>query len=144
MEARSEARSNAGWKRLLATCLLCAPIYCSSVQSAAAAEAPQASKQAEPADMKKVLADRKDLFDKVSALTGIPWYYLAGIDQYERTIGLVKKRPPRNGLISIYFTEQQWCGMMNPDHEDTDVKSIMLFNGIGRDGSGDGLADRNN
>jgi hypothetical protein len=102
------------------------------------------SAQKEPADMKKTFAERKDLFDKISALTGIPWYYLAAIDQYERTIGFAKKRKPDSRLIAIYFSELQWCGMMNPDHEDTNVASISLFNGLGRDGSGDGLADRNN
>jgi hypothetical protein len=144
MKSRSDNGWKAGWKKLLAACLLCAPIYWTAEPATEAAAAAGPKAQTEPVDMKKVLADRKDLFDKVSALTGIPWYYLAAIDQYERTIGLTKKRPPRNGLISIYLTEHQWCGMMNPDQEDTDEKSIMLFGGIGQDGSGDGLADRNN
>ncbi|MEC0209069.1 M23 family metallopeptidase [Paenibacillus ehimensis] len=94
--------------------------------------------------MKAVFAERKDLFDKVSAVTGIPWHYLAAVDQYERTINLAKKRPAPDGMIAIYFTDLQWGGILNPDHEDKNVKSIQWFGGIGRDGSGDGLADRMN
>ena len=33
---------------------------------------------------------------------------------------------------------------MNPDQQDTNPKSISFFHGYGRDGSGDGIADRNN
>ncbi|ANE48610.1 peptidase M23 [Paenibacillus swuensis] len=93
-----------------------------------------------------VYAERKDLFHKVSALTGIPWYYLAAVDQYERTLSIAKpkKRPPREGLIGIYFTELEWVGLLNPDTEDRNVKSIAFFEGYGRDGSGDGKADLSN
>lgn len=103
---------------------------------------PKASKAAN--GMKAVFAERKDLFDKVGAVTGIPWYYLAAVDQYERTINLAKKRPAPDGMIAIYFTDLQWGGILNPDHEDKNVKSIQWFGGIGKDGSGDGLADRMN
>ncbi|WP_420852235.1 M23 family metallopeptidase [Paenibacillus hamazuiensis] len=108
--------------------------------------APPASAEtgSQPNDMKKTFADRKDLFDKVSALTGIPWYYLAAVDQYERAMGLAKKRPAAGKLVSIHFTELQWVGVLNPDHADTNVASIRLFQGLGRDGSGDGIADRSN
>jgi murein DD-endopeptidase MepM/ murein hydrolase activator NlpD len=94
----------------------------------------------------KLFAERKDLFDKISMLTGIPWQYLAAVDQYERALSIArpKKRPPRNGLIAIYFPELDWVGLLNPDHEDTDAASIQFFDGMGKDGSGDGLADRAN
>jgi len=93
----------------------------------------------------KTLAERKDLFDKVSAITGIPWYNLAAIDQYERTMNIAKKRPVRDGaLIAIYYPEAEWVGYLNPDHEDQNVRSIAFFGGRGKDGSGDGLANRNN
>ncbi|SFK80166.1 Murein DD-endopeptidase MepM and murein hydrolase activator NlpD, contain LysM domain [Paenibacillus sp. 1_12] len=91
-----------------------------------------------------IFAERKDLFDKISTVTGIPWYIFAGIDQYERTIQLARKRSSSDGLIALSFTELQWCGMMNPDHSDTNEFSISLFDGIGKDGSGDGKADRLN
>lgn len=96
--------------------------------------------------MKMIFAERKALFDQASQATGIPWAYLAAVDQYERALSIAnpKKRPPRDGLIGIYYSELDWVGMQNPDHEDTDIRSIAVFGGKGRDGSGDGLADRNN
>lgn len=128
----------AGWIRIIFAFSICS-LFFPLVMPTTAVFA-----QAEPTELKKKFAERKDLFDKISTLTGIPWYYLAAIDQYERTIGLAKKRKVDSRLISIYFREHQWCGMMNPDHEDNNIASISLFNGFGRDGSGDGLADRNN
>lgn len=97
-------------------------------------------------DAKQLFSERKVLFDQVSTVTGIPWQYLAAIDQYERTLSKAnpKKRPPRHGLVGIYFNELKWVGLLNPDHEDTNPASIRFFDGIGNDGSGDGLADRNN
>ncbi|TVY09514.1 peptidoglycan DD-metalloendopeptidase family protein [Paenibacillus cremeus] len=141
---------------LLLACGVCSP-FCTqataaeadlqapaSKQAKAKAPTPAPAKPKDPSGIKAVFAERKDLFDKVSALTGLPWYYLAAIDQYERTINLAKKRPAPEGIVAIYFTELRWCGMMNPDHEDQNIQSIALFGGIGRDGSGDGLADRSN
>ncbi|MBE1444372.1 M23 family metallopeptidase [Paenibacillus sp. OAS669] len=135
----------ARWMNPILIVALCSSLFLGTAPSAAApaAKAPKPGKDSN--SMKAVFADRKDLFDKMSAVTGIPWYYLAAIDQYERTINLARKRPhSSSGLIGIHFTELQWCGMMNPDHEDTNEGTIALFNGIGRDGSGDGKADRKN
>jgi peptidoglycan LD-endopeptidase LytH len=120
----------------------------SSTASAQAADskskqAPTPKARAEM-DMKQMFAERKALFESVSTVTGIPWYELAAIDQYERSLSLAhpKKRPLRKGLIGIYFTELQWTGMLNPDPDDKDPLSIAMFGGLGRDGSGDGQADR--
>ncbi|WP_197035460.1 M23 family metallopeptidase [Paenibacillus sp. UNC451MF] len=133
------------WMKPILILALCSSLFLGTASPAWTAPAAKASKPGtESKNMKAVFADRKDLFDKISAVTGIPWYYLAAIDQYERTINLARKRPPSSGLIGIYFTELQWCGMMNPDHEDTNVGTIALFDGIGKDGSGDGKADRKN
>ncbi|WP_442955794.1 M23 family metallopeptidase [Paenibacillus sp. y28] len=100
----------------------------------------------QPSNAKEQLAARKSLFDEISSVTGIPWTLLAAVDQYERTLNAAqpKKRPARAGMIGIYIPELQWVGMLNPDHEDTNPSSIQFFEGLGRDGSGDGLADRNN
>jgi murein DD-endopeptidase MepM/ murein hydrolase activator NlpD len=86
---------------------------------------------------------RKQLFEEVSAATGIPWHYLAAIDQYERTMTIArpKMRKKRDGLLQIHYTSFEWGGLANPDHEDANPVSIALFNGIGRDGNGDGRAD---
>lgn len=96
--------------------------------------------------MLDTFTDRKALYDNVSAVTAIPWFNLAAIDQYERTLSIAhpKTRPLREGLIAVHINELNWVGMMNPDHEDTSLSSIRFFNGFGQDGDGDGQADRNN
>jgi peptidoglycan LD-endopeptidase LytH len=138
-------------KALIVTVTLA--IACASTLWTAAAQAKgtssspkTASKDIAASEMKQMFHERKALFDAVSTATGIPWYALAAIDQYERSLSLAhpKKRPMRKGLIGIYFTELQWVGMLNPDSEDTNPLSIAMFNGLGKDGSGDGIADRNN
>jgi peptidoglycan LD-endopeptidase LytH len=115
--------------------------------AAAAAQGPTpAQPSVENKPMKTIFAERRDLLDQASQATGIPWTYLAAVDQYERSLSIAnpKKRPPRKGLIGIYYSELDWVGIQNPDHEDMDLRSIAVFGGKGRDGSGDGLADRNN
>lgn len=98
----------------------------------------------EAGGMKAVFAERKELFEKIGSLTGIPWHVLAAVDQYDRTISLAKKREGASDLISIYFTEPQWAGVLNPDLQSTSPSQLHVFGGIGQDGSGDGLADRLN
>jgi hypothetical protein len=90
-------------------------------------------------------AVRLNLFQQMSVMTGIPWTYLAAIDQYERSMTSVHRedRPVKDGLVAIYYSDDQWTGALNPDKEDRDPDSIAFFNGMGLDGNGDGLADRN-
>lgn len=90
--------------------------------------------------------ERKALYDSVSAITGIPWYNLAAVDQYERTLSIAhpKKRPLREGLVAVHLTEHEWVGFLNPNLQDVNPVSIRFFNGFGLDGDGDGKADRNN
>ena len=90
------------------------------------------------------MAARRDLFEEMSAVTGIPWYCLAAIDQYERTLTKArpKDRPKRDGLLAIHIPADVWAGAMNPDEEETAPGTIRHFGGIGLDGNGDGKADR--
>ncbi|MDU5141650.1 MAG: M23 family metallopeptidase [Paenibacillus dendritiformis] len=110
-----------------------------------------ASSAAEPApalnqDKVNIWRERRDLYEKMGTLTGIPWYRLAAIDQYERTLTTAKpkqrKHPAR--LTGIFIDPPKWAGMLNPDWEDENPVSISMFKGMGRDGSGDGRADMNN
>lgn len=81
--------------------------------------------------------ERKALFLKTEALTQIPWYFFAAIDNYERN----KKRASEDEkLISIEFTEEEWFGVGNVI-KNTHPSVIGLFSGIGIDGNGDEIAD---
>lgn len=124
---------------------LCCMVLASLAITDRWASAEQAAK-VETKDMNTVFAERKQLFDEVSDITGIPWNYLAAVDQYERTMTIAnpKKRPRSAGLIGIYYSELDWTGIANPDQIDTNPASIALFGGRGKDGSGDGVADRAN
>ncbi|UQZ33334.1 peptidase M23 [Paenibacillus sp. PK3_47] len=88
---------------------------------------------------------RKELYDQMSAATGIPWFRFAAIDQYERSIAKKKanaEAPAR--ICGITVPAPVWSGPLNPDQEDTSPDSIQFFGGFGRDGSGDGKADPEN
>ncbi|TNJ64669.1 M23 family metallopeptidase [Paenibacillus hemerocallicola] len=124
---------------------LCCMMLASLAIADGGASAEQAAK-VETKDIKTEFAERKQLFDEVSEVTGIPWNYLAAVDQYERTLSIAnpKKRPRSAGLIGIYYSELDWAGIANPDQTDTNPASIALFGGRGKDGSGDGVADRAN
>ncbi|WP_225445727.1 M23 family metallopeptidase [Paenibacillus arenosi] len=127
--------------------VLIAAIGCGSfISSTAAYNKPASSTDGKSKKPENNDADRRILYDKMSAVTGIPWYRLAAIDQYERTITIAnpKKRERSAPVVSIVVEPPQWAGMLNPDMSDNNPKSIRLFNGIGRDGSGDNRAERNN
>lgn len=86
--------------------------------------------------------ERRALLDQLSLATGIPWYRLAAADQYHRAIAPSGRRnpPEMNGRYPLPL----WVGLLNPAADDTDPVHIELFGGKGRDGSGDGRADRRN
>ncbi|CQR58082.1 M23 family metallopeptidase [Paenibacillus riograndensis] len=119
--------------------------------SDAVAGAPAGNKHAvssEAASGKESLSvSRKQLYDQMSAATGIAWFRFAAIDQYERTIakkksGTAGQAQPR--LTGISFPPPVWSGPLNPNQEDQSPESIRFFGGLGKDGSGDGLADPEN
>nr|WP_257391530.1 M23 family metallopeptidase [Cytobacillus gottheilii] len=84
---------------------------------------------------------RMELYTRTEAVTNIPWYYIAAIDQYERNVRQARRDIPKaEGMTGIYFKEEQWTGLLNPDKQDENPNSIALFNGIGTDGDGDGKA----
>jgi len=88
---------------------------------------------------------RMDLYSKTEAISGVPWYYIAAIDQYERSIRYVRKDLPKpSGLTGILIPPERWTGLGNPNINDQNLLSIQFFNGIGADGTGDGKADREN
>lgn len=88
---------------------------------------------------------RKQIFENTEALTSIPWYYLAAMDQYERNIQQARREAPRKqGWLAIEVPAETWAGLTNPNPNDNMEVSIQFFGGIGRDGNGDRKADRHN
>src|SRR5690625_4444261 len=82
---------------------------------------------------------RMALYEKTESLSLIPWYYFAAIDQYERQIN---ENLADDHIISIQIPNEQWFGIENISHN-TDERVIGLFDGVGKDGNGDGHADPN-
>lgn len=122
--------------RMLLTGILLAVITSGWASMASASD-----KSGGPADDEKRL---KQIYSRVSRMTGLSWQAIAAIDRYERTLTRArpKSRPlPPNALVGVYIPETRWAGELNPDPRDTNPASIRFFGGIGRDGSGDGIAD---
>lgn len=94
----------------------------------------------------ELFAARFELYNSLSVITELPWQWIAAIDQYERTLSKAKPkaRPQLGDLTGIFVDERKWSGPLNPDTADEQPASIAVFNGIGRDGDGDGLASRSN
>ncbi|GIP23989.1 M23 family metallopeptidase [Paenibacillus sp. J22TS3] len=85
---------------------------------------------------------RRHLYEEIGALVHIPWYRLAAVDQYERTMTPSSKLAKPDGrLTRLSIIPPVWSGWLNPEPEDTNPVSISLFAGIGRDANGDGVAD---
>lgn len=139
-------KRKAKWRALL--CLSAAVMLCSPVQQAAAAAfAPAAQSGSSSAGKADVAAARMELYEQMSAATGIPWFRFAAIDQYERTIAKKKsgtEAPVKSRLTGIQIPAPVWAGPLNPDQADMSPDSIRFFGGMGHDGSGDGLADPDN
>ncbi|WP_353947552.1 M23 family metallopeptidase [Sporolactobacillus sp. Y61] len=87
------------------------------------------------------LRERKALYLKTSALTGVPWEFLAGCDQYAR---MSTRKQTSEPLIALHFSKREWAGLANPNEEDQNPLSIAFFGGSGLDGNGDGKSDREN
>ncbi|MFD2114488.1 M23 family metallopeptidase [Paenibacillus yanchengensis] len=88
--------------------------------------------------------EKKQLYEQLEAVTLLPWYWLAAIDQYERSLTKVmpKIRQATGQISAIFIDESRWAGPLNPNQQDEQILSIQWFGGIGKDGDGDGLAKR--
>ena len=85
------------------------------------------------------------MYKEFSIASGVPWYEIAAIDQYERNIIKFREScPAEYETISICFEDDVWSGPENPTHYDSNLATINLFAGIGKDGNNDGVADINN
>lgn len=85
-----------------------------------------------------VYDERMALYKKTEALTQVPWYYLAAIDQYERNSEYGKA----DALIAIQIPDNTWYGIGN-GLKVNDERIINIFGGFGQSGSDDSIADQN-
>jgi len=127
-----------------ASLLFAAPMEGLASSSHTQHNAQKSAKEDKPEAEADPLAVRRGLYDRLSTVTGIPWYWMAAIDQYERSMSKArpKARPLLGKNISVFIDQERWAGPLNPDPEDSSPASIQWFNGIGRDGDGNGSADR--
>ncbi|RKQ29614.1 M23 family metallopeptidase [Oceanobacillus halophilus] len=95
---------------------------------------------AEDDDKDAIYEKRMALFKKTEALTQIPWYYFAAIDNFERNTK--DSRKPEK-VISIEIPLELWFGIGNVNKSQK-AEIIKLFDGKGKDGNGDGKADPDN
>lgn len=125
-------------KRIILLIALGTVLACSILLTDAYA---QAQGQAALTD-EEILTERMALYLKYEALTQVPWYYLAAVDQFERNVARVRQDiPKRDSFISLYYPKEEWVGLFNPDQDDTDLETIRFFNGLGLDGNGDQRAN---
>jgi peptidoglycan LD-endopeptidase LytH len=88
--------------------------------------------------------ERMPFYLKAAALTDVPWYLLAAIDQFERNVRTSRRDlPDPDGPIAILVPKNKWLGPLNPSTNNRDPLFISLFNGMGKDGNGDGAALEN-
>ncbi|MDX8044737.1 M23 family metallopeptidase [Gracilibacillus sp. S3-1-1] len=85
--------------------------------------------------------EKINLYKQMEAITFIPWYYLAAIDRYEANIQ--SEEEEQDSIISIRISDLKWYGL-TPTTEPTSEEIIEMFGGIGKDGTGDGIADPTN
>lgn len=86
-----------------------------------------------------ILKERLSLYQKTEAISLVPWYYLAAMDQYERNQEI---QTDDDALISITFSDTDWYGLGNSAHDQA-ISIVQSFNGIGQDGNGDDKANPN-
>nr|WP_066327067.1 M23 family metallopeptidase [Anoxybacillus amylolyticus] len=95
-------------------------------------------------DANEIYTQRMELYKKAEAVSLIPWYYFASIDQYERNVRLVRRDLPKaTGVLGIYIPPERWAGPLNKNKHDTNPFTISQFGGLGIDGNGDGVANPN-
>lgn len=90
---------------------------------------------------------RMKIYQDFAYASGVAWYEIAAIDQYERNIATFIDGPASElsyEFISIRFKPEVWSGAVAPVSYEVCPIRIGLFGGIGLDGDGDGIADINN
>jgi murein DD-endopeptidase MepM/ murein hydrolase activator NlpD len=97
-----------------------------------------------PTEPTNSVKEQTVLFQSIETLTGVPWEYLAAMDRFEEKCKRTKKTTKEEGKTrrtAIQVHPMIWAGMLNPNPDDTNPKSISFFGGIGQDANGDGKAN---
>ncbi|KGX89639.1 peptidase M23 [Pontibacillus halophilus JSM 076056 = DSM 19796] len=103
---------------------------------------PYTAMAAEDSTEKNEYEERMSLYKSIQSVTHVPWTFLAAVDQYEKHI---HKEHASNQFISITIPIERWAGPTNPSsHHAQEEDTISIFNGLGKDGDGDGIADQTN
>ncbi|CAM3029311.1 M23 family metallopeptidase [Sporolactobacillus spathodeae] len=90
-------------------------------------------------------SSRKALYLKTAAITGVPWTLIAGCDQYAHNIAALRIGDARRDTyLDTPFHPIEWTGIPAPDAQNKNALLLSFFGGTGRDGNGDGLAERAN
>lgn len=88
---------------------------------------------ADAADTPNAYAGRMELYKNMEATLQIPWYYLAGADQYEHSLRAARRDlEPAKGLIGIHIEPSKWSGALNPDLNDVNPLTITFLMGWAR------------
>lgn len=90
---------------------------------------------------------RMTFYEEFAYASGVPWYHIAAIDQYERNIATFRQGSAAElsyDTISLRIDPEVWSGYAAPCPYEDDPMKINLFFGMGRDGDGDGIADIHN
>jgi len=130
--ARCEAKKRPRWSYVIAVILI---LFLATLRVKAA--------ESEMSEIEK----RMTLYEEFSYASGIPWYEIAAIDQYERNIATFREGPASElsyDIISIRIEPDVWSGSVAPLIYERDPVKIDLFSGMGRDGDGDKIADIHN
>ena len=65
-------------------------------------------------NQQSIYEKRMALYKETEQSSGIPWYYLAAMDQYERNIRSVRKDIPKTRCHHfLYFKPEIWAGPVN-------------------------------
>ena len=83
--------------------------------------------------------EREQFYRAIENIIGVPWYIVAAYCQYE-----LKTQKVSNEDILIRSHLHLWSGIGNPEAGEKFPYINALYDGIGRDGNGDGIADKNN
>ena len=90
---------------------------------------------------------RMKIYEDFAYTSGLLWYEVAAMDQYERNIAGFRDGPETSlsyETISMKFPPNVWSGALSPSEYEDCLVRIGIFGGIGRDGDGDGKADIHN